>query len=107
MRKSVTLKISDPSDRCVLGAHTLDKLPGIISVNIKKESKYTVFFITYESERIKFDTIQDYFIYAGFDVAGYIIHEHSHTHGTITHSHPHIHPIGETIGEATHDHKHD
>src|SRR3990172_12813244 len=105
MIKNVTLKISRPSGKDSIQAvgHNIKRLPGILSIALKNEEGQVYAEVSYESGKVSFERIREAVIELGYPVNGYIIHEHSHSHGDVVHSHPHGHK-----GEGTnHTHPHD
>jgi len=105
MIKTVTLKISKLSGKdCI---QTLDnsikRLPGVLSIALKNEEDRVYAEVSYESGKVSFEKIREAVMELGYPVTGYIIHEHSHSHGDVVHSHPHGHK-----GEGkNHTHPHD
>lgn len=107
MIKNVTLKISSIASEQGIKAvdNTLRGLPGIISVAVKKSGSARMEIdVSYRSKQMSFERIRAAIVDLGHSVNGYIIHEHSHSHGDIVHNHSHKHSEEGDVHDHPHGH---
>lgn len=93
MIKNITLKIANITCQQCMGAirNSIKRLPGIVSLEVNNEIDPLRVEVSYESGKVSFEKIREAVVELGYNVTGYIIHEHIHSHGDITHSHSHRH----------------
>ncbi|MBI5193374.1 MAG: cation transporter [Nitrospirae bacterium] len=108
MKKSVTIKISNTNScqQCMQAvSNSIKGLQGIILVTLKPETDRFEVVVSYESGKVSFEKIRNTIVELGYNIDGYIIHEHLHAHGDIFHDHPHTH--GDMDKEHYHIHSED
>lgn len=86
-------------------SNSIKGLQGIILVTLKPETDRFEVVVSYESGKVSFEKIRNTIVELGYNIDGYIIHEHLHAHGDIFHDHPHTH--GDMDKEHYHIHSED